>query len=984
MNMRSQVLRRAVSRALFTGLAVSAVGYGGAVSAQGQPGADDATTIDEIRVTGSRLIRSRDFVEISPVQTIEFEELQSVGNLTLEETLNRFPQLAPDTTSSTNQSGGAGVLPANLRGLGAVRSLVLVDGRRFVPADVTGLTDLATIPDILVERVEIVTGGASAVYGSDAIAGAVNFMLRDSFDGVEMRYQFGEASRGDATGHKLDLLLGTTSLANGAGSVMLHLGYTDRDPVFMADRGFSRQPFLADANGVLQPFGTATIPGAFVGISSAQFEQVDGIDWDGAVAACPGGAIQGLRFADGSVPTPFCRPTDQFNYAGPNYLLRPLQRWQVNALGSYDLSDNIEIYSQVFYTKKENAYQQAPIALSPTTPGQESGTLIIPNADINPLFPEPLRDFFALNRDFFDPEGDGIFAVRNMAWQIAEFGPRFNLYTVDSFNMTTGMRGDFNLGARDWYWDVFHQYARSDQRRLQEGLLSRSRLSAGLDVILNEEGQPECRVDLLNCEPINIFGTDALTDEMINYIRTNITTQSSFTRAVAGGSVTGDLVDLPAGPLATAFGVEWRRETFVNRPDSSAIAGDIGATPQVFSDGNFNIFEVFAEARVPIISGVTGIDELAVEGAIRYADYSTIGSVAAWSTSLDWSINPSIRARASFSRAIRAPNLNELFSPIGAGFQGGLDPCWAASNPTEAQKQLCVQQGVPADVVDNLERPPSEGFSIETGGNPDLDEEEADTLTFGFVLTPERLPNLSLAIDYYRIKLDGAVANVPAQSLVNSCFAQLDPNSLECQSITRLSSGYIDRVRAPLLNAAEVKVDGLDVQANYAFDELPAWLSLPGRSATLDFTGVASWQFENSTVEFAGADRTDCAGFYGFSCSSDGIRAKPAFRSLLRTNWRSGPLRITPEVQYIGRLKRHPNAFPNENETLSAWVYVNLTGGYDITDRFRLYGGINNLLDKQPPIMGFRAGGDSNTQVQLYDTIGRQYFVGASLGFGGN
>ncbi len=979
MNTRSLPLKRAVRQALLTGLVVSAAGYAGAASAQGQAGVD-AGTIDEIRVTGSRLIRSRDFIEVSPVQTVEFEEIQSVGNLTLEDTLNRFPQLAPDQTSATNQSGGSGVLPANLRGLGATRTLVLVDGRRFVPGDVTGIADLATIPDMLIERVEIVTGGASAVYGSDAIAGAVNFVMRDSFDGAEIRYQFGETSRGDGTGHKVDLLLGTT-LGDGRGSVMLHGNFTDRDPVFMGDRAFSRQPLLADSNGVLQPFGVASIPEGFIGIQPAQFDQVAGIDWEAAQAACPG-PVQGIKFEEGGVPSAFCRPTDQFNYAAPNYLLRPLQRWQINALGNYDLADNIEVYAQFFYAKKENAFQMAPLNISPTSPGEENGTIRIPNAPDNPLFSQPLRDFFAANEAFFDPEGDGVFRVRNTARRFNEFGPRNSAYTTDSFNFTSGLRGDFEVAGNSWFWDAFHQFARSDVTQNYQGLLSSSRLTAGLDVVLDEDGNAQCAQPLLNCVPVNIFGPGELTPEMTDYIQTSTTTLNRFTRAVAGGSVAGDLAELPAGPLSSAFGVEWRRESFETIPDPAAIAGDLGGTPPVLNDGNFNIFEVFGELRVPLVSGVTGIDELALEGAVRYADYSTIGSVTAWSLSLDWGINESVRARGGFSRAIRAPNLNELFAPVSTGFQGGVDPCWAVQNPTPAQQELCIQQGVPAEFADNLGTPANQGFQVETGGNEELEQEDADTITLGVVFTPQALPSLSMSLDYYRIKVDEAISTVTPQLLVNRCFETLDAQSTACQSISRLSSGFIDRVRAPLLNVAERKVDGVDLQVRYGIDEGPSWLSLPGRSSTLDFTLVLSRQFENVTTPFEGEAKVDCAGFYGGPCSSDAIRIAPDFRGILRTEWRSGPFRVTPEIRYVGRLKLHPNAFPNENGTLSAWTYLDLTAGYELSERVRFFGGINNVFDKQPPVIGFRAGGDSNTNVQLYDTLGRNYFIGASVGFG--
>ena len=243
-------VRRALQRALFAGCVVSAVGFVPVAFAQDTAqDTDSDRAVEEIVVTGSRLRRDRDFVAISPVQTIGLEQIQSSGNLTLSETLNEYPQLVPDNTSVTAQSGGTGVLAANLRNLGPVRTLVLVDGRRFIPADESGLTDLAAIPDMLIDRVEIVTGGASAVYGSDAIAGAINFILRDDFEGAEVRYQYGETTENDGANHKLDLMVGA-NVADGRGNVTLHGSYTRRDEVFFQDRAFSAVSLLADGDGV--------------------------------------------------------------------------------------------------------------------------------------------------------------------------------------------------------------------------------------------------------------------------------------------------------------------------------------------------------------------------------------------------------------------------------------------------------------------------------------------------------------------------------------------------------------------------------------------------------------------------------------------------------------------------------------------------------------------------------------------------------------
>jgi len=977
------LMRTAVRKAILLGFAATAAGYAVQAAAQ-QTGAAAAGarggTLEEVMVTGSRLRRDRNAIETSPVQTIDFEMIQLSGSVTLENTLNKFPQVKPSNTSTTNQSGGAGVLSVDLRGLGPVRTLVLVDGKRFIPADITGLVDLAAIPDLLIERVEVITGGASAVYGSDAIAGAVNFVLRDDFEGFEIRAQYGETSRNDGENTKLDFLLGT-NLADGRGNVTMHGSYTEREEVFFGSRSFSRQPLLADSTGKLQPFGVGTIPGALIGVSAADLGRIQGVDLLNTSGACPG-PIQGVRFEDGSVPQPFCRPVDQFNYAPPNYLLRPLERWQIGATGHFDISDRVTAYGQVFYTRKDNSWQQAPEALNPASPGQEPGTLLIPNADTNPLFTPALQQFFAANRNFFDPMDTGTFRVRNVAWQIAEFGPRNSRITSDSLAITGGFRGEFEFLDSTWGWDTFYQYSSADVTTNQQGRLSRSRLAAGLDVVI-EDGVPRCRVgNLLNCVPVSIFGTDALTDEMINYLRISTGSQDDFTRNVAGFSLAGNLLSLPAGPVSVAFGGEYRKEEFGTIPALPALTGDLGTSgvlPKV-NNGDFDIYEVFAETRIPLLQGLPAVQSLAFEGALRYSDYSTIGSVTTWKTALDWQIVESVRARGSFSRAIRAPNLNELFAVPGSGFLGGVDPCLAAFNPTEAQKNLCVAQGVPAALRDSLQTGASEGFQVISGGNLDLTEEEADTITFGVVFTPQAVPGLFITLDYFDIQVDNAIGQVAAQTLVNTCFQTLDANSLPCRSITRLSSGNIQEVRAPLLNVATREVSGVDMQVNYTTD-LPAYMGLPGLGASLDVMFVATRQFGDKTQALEGQPKVDCAGFYGGPCSSDAVRITPDFSALLRLDWRSGPYHLAAEFNHIGDLKLHPLAFPNEVDSLSARTYMDLVGGFDVGNNIRIFGGINNVFDKQPPVLGFRAGGDHSTNPQLFDPLGRRFFIGASIAF---
>ena len=972
-----ELVTRASRQVLCVGFLIVGASFAPVAFAQDTTQVSDSDgSVEEIIVTGSRLRRSRDFVAISPVQTITLEQIQSSGNITLSETLNEYPQLVPDNTSVTNQSGGTGVLAANLRNLESVRTLVLVDGRRFVPADGSGVTDLVTIPDMLVERVEIVTGGASAVYGSDAVAGAVNFTFRDDFEGTDVRYQFGETTEGDGASHKIDLMIGA-NVADGRGNVTLHGSYTKRDEVFFQDRPFSAVSLLADDDGVLQVLKIPTIPGGHINIPDPDFPLIQGVDLVAAQATCPG-PVQGLRFGEGSVPAPYCAPIDGFDFPFGNYLQRPLDRWQITALGNYQINDRVEAFTQLAYTRKENAYQQAPDSVRPTTPGEERGTLLIPSADANPVFAQVLQDFFAANRAYFDPDSDGIFTVRGIAARAAQLGDRTVITDTDSYNLTSGLRGNLELGNNAWLWDAFYQFSRSDQNFIRVNRLSNTRLNLGLDPVITPSGEVECRAGaVFGCVPVSFFGTDAMTPEMIDFLKVTAETRNLFTRKLAGATLSGDLFDLPAGPVASAFGIEWRDEEFTTQPNDVLSAGEVGSAPfPIASGGSYDVFEVFGEFRVPLLQGVSGIESLALEGAVRFSDYSTIESVTTWKGAVDWQINDWARIRAGASRAIRAPNLNELFAQRTLGFDGGAtDRC--TQSPSPAERDLCIAQGVPTALADDLpELEP--GFLSLRGGNPNLNEEEADTYTLGVVFTPSA--ELSLALDYFDIEITDAISRLTGQVIMETCFDSLDINSAACQAINRLSNGQIDFVDASLLNVATRRARGLDLSADYLLD-LPDYLALPGNDAGLNLSLITTWQFEESTQVVATQPETDCAGFYGANCSSDGVRITPEFSALIRAGWVSGPMDVNFQFNVIGSLDLHPDAWPIQNNSLDPQIYMDLNVSYRIGEHVEIFGGLKNALDNDPPVIGLRAGGDSNTNVETFDPLGRRFFISVGVEF---
>lgn len=962
--------RKTLIRRLMVSSIIASMGVGVAPSVGAQQADSENVELEEITVTGSRLVRT-DLTAPSPTVVLDSASVRASGNFTIEETLNEFPQLVPDNTASVNSPGGSGVLTANLRGLGATRTLVLVNGRRFIPADANGLVDLTSIPDALVERVEIITGGASAVYGSDAIAGAVNFILKEDYEGIEASYQYGSAFEGDANTHKADLTMGAT-FDDERGSAMLSMSFTDRSPAFFADREFS-EISLFDSGGVLVPGGSGNIPGTRIGLTSTQLASLNGVNLNPS-GSCSG--VTGVRFGQGGEVLPFCDPEDRFNFAPLNYLLRPLQRWQISSVARYNLTDNIELFAEGYFINTQNEFQQAPAAFAPQTTGQPNGTFLLPNFATNPLLPDPVRDFLSANTAIFDPDGDGTAAIIGAGRRGVETGPRNFAFDRTSWNVTAGFRGDVTLGGNDFRWETFYQFQSSAVSENFQGEISSLRLTLGTDVVVDPDtGEVVCRNNFIGCVPVNILGLDSISPEAAAFIAPPHGNRTEFQRQVIGGSITGDVFELPAGPVPVALGFEWRDEEFVFRPSPADAAGEFFGGPLPPNDGTFDLFEVFGETRIPIITDQPFFEELALEGAVRVSDYSTIGSVFTWKVGGEWAPVDWFRFRGAYNRAIRAPSLNELFATQSFGFTDGSDPCDIDNNPSQAQRDLCVTQGVSAADIDTFEQI-GLGFLEVGGGNPDLEEERSKTLTVGAIISPPGIEGLNITVDYYKVTVDNAISNINSQLVIDTCFALLDPNSVFCNAVSRISNGQLDRVQATLQNIASLEVDGIDVQVDYAFGAP----GLVGDDGQVTMQAVLGWQFKDEQTPFEGQAPIDCAGFFDGICSGQGTPINPGFRGILNVGYASGPLSTRVQTRYINGLDIFPGRTAAVTE-VDPEVYIDISASYQIGEGLELFGGIDNLFDNQPPVLGFFLAGDSNTDPSLYDTIGRRFFIGARATF---
>ena len=942
---------------------------------QNRAASGTSTGEGEVVITGSRLIR-HDLTAPSPVTVVGQQDVKLSGNVTLEKTLNEFPQLGQGNTTSVNNGGGSGILTANLRGLGATRTLTLVNGRRFIPADSSGNVDLASVPDALIQRVDIITGGASAVYGSDAISGAVNFVLKDNFSGVEATGQYGISSRGDGAQRKFDFTMGG-NFADNRGNIAASASYTKQESFTQADRAFSRTPLADNPTHTGFVFsGSGNVPGTRVPLSPSQLKSIKDLA-PTANASCT--SVTSIFFAKGGVPTQYCQPEDSYNYAGFNLLQRPLNRINVAVIGHYDITDHITAFGEAYFVNSKNNYVLAPDSFIPVTPGAAAQTLLVPYLN-NPVLTPVQAQFFRDNTAIFDPKNTGVASVVGGGRRADELGTRQAYFERTGIEVTGGLRGSLQLMGQDYHWEVFGQYMRDREDTSNINFVNQARLSLALDAVTNAAGQVVCRTQTEGCVATNVLGLGSISQAAASYLTPERDSHNIFARKVAGASISGTLFDLPAGPVAIALGAEYRDDHYASVVSPFDASGDYGAASSKPLSGGFDVKEVFGELGIPLLKNLPLIHSLSVEGAIRYSDYSSVGGVLAYKGGGEYAPVSWFRFRGAYNRAVRAPNVGELYSAVTQGFTSGLDPCDANNHPTAAQKDLCVKQGIGQQDINDFHQS-SLGLTVSSGGNPNLKAEKSNTYTIGAVVSPPFVKRLNLTVDYYKVDVKGAITSVNVQQTLNDCFANLDLGSATCQAVHRLpGSGQIDFVSTQSQNIGSLSVSGIDSQLDYRVF-LPDSLSIDGGRPELNLAVVASWLFHKTTQTLTSSAPQDCAGFYGAGCSNgSGGFILPDFKLNLNGTVRSGPVSLRLVGRMIGSLKAYQGVQATVMKVPAVW-YEDASLSVDAGKHMNFFVGVDNISDKQPPVLGTTFVGDANVDVSLYDVAGRRFFVGATLKF---
>jgi outer membrane receptor protein involved in Fe transport len=950
------------------------VALGGGVGLASLPAFAQQTS-ERVEITGSR-IKSIQSESASPVVSLGAEAIRTEGVRNVETLLNNLPQVFADQGAQVS-NGATGTATVNLRNFGSSRTLVLVNGRRLPagsPRDVSA--DLTQIPIGLIKRVEVLTGGASAIYGSDAVSGVINFILEDSFSGVQvdLNTQFynhkqkggpwADATRArnfnvpgnksmDGEVHDVSVLLGGNFDA-GKGNAVVFLGYKKEEALLESERDFSACALnYTRATNAWSCGGSGTsFPGRFT-----DFDKFN-------LTMNSNGSVR--NFA----------ATDQYNYAPLNYFQRPSERFIFNATARYDVNPFARVYAEMGWMDNKTVAQIAPSGVFGTV--GTGGAFAVTARNENPLITPAWKTALGITAP--GSSQDLYIYRRNV-----EGGPRQDTVEHSSYRSVIGVNGE----ASGWSYDASAQFGRVLFQETYLNDFSNTRAQRALDVVTNPaNGQAVCRSALdgtdPNCVPYNVWSYSAVTPAALAYISIPLFQRGFTQQSVLQANASADLgmygIKSPwaTSGVGVVFGAERRNERLELKTDANFTSGDGAGQggPTIGVGGNYGVTDIFTEVRVPIMQKQPLARLLSVSGSARSSDYSTGKKTNTYGLGLEYMPIEDVKLRGSYQRAARAPNIIELFSAQSIGLFDGSDPCSGAT-PTATQAQ-CAQTGVTAAQYGKVQGSPAGQYNQITGGNTNLKPEKAKSFTFGFAVSPVR--DLTLTLDYFDIKIDDVVSFAPSPQILQKCLSTGNPAL--CGLIHRDNNGtlwatpnaYILSTNA---NLSQKSSSGIDIGADYR-------MGLPAGWGKLDFSFIGTKLQKFETEDFPGSGKYDCAGLYGDTCGTP----LPKWRHKLRTTWTTpwdGTIALTwrhvDSVTYEGDTS-NPVLAPGSRSTnvakLDARDYLDVAVAYTLTKNFTLRAFVNNLLDKDPPVRLNGAGFvNGNTYPVVYDALGRK--VGLSL-----
>ncbi|MCK7633684.1 MULTISPECIES: TonB-dependent receptor [unclassified Shewanella] len=918
---KNNLLAKSVRLALIGGMTATVLNVPFAFAEE-----QDGAKVERIAVTGSRIKRA-DMETSSPVSVIDASAIISSGAISVDEVLQKMTSAGGAMTNAGINNGSGGNTRINLRGLGTNRTLVLVNGRRMI-ASGTGAAstvDLNTIPVSMIQRVEVLKDGASAIYGTDAIAGVVNIILKRDFEGFEVNAQTGISAEGDADESTIDMTLGNTF---DKGNIVVSAQYTKRGEASQADRGFSDCPITEtkpDSNGNISLYCG--------GSGYAQGGHIWGDNNFGIVGSGPNGVyaigdkgyygeyvdngegkpkfqyFNGMSEANlsgrGGTYHDYVTANDAYNYAKDSYLFTPMERLNLTLAGTYELTENTRFFTEAMYSKRWSNQQMAPQPIW--------------NNDAWVYNPISAGGWMTDDLLPWVQPGEELAYGRRMV----ESGTRDFDQVVDTIRIVVGVEGEFENG---WSWDASYNKGRNDS----------------VDTLANLHNLGSINAAVLEGTFDPFLQSSWQGDSIAPFIYTEVNSGNSELDIVAA-TLSGDLVDLPAGMMGFAAGYENRKEAAKFTPDSLTAQG-LANDPRVEpTSGDFSVNEIYAELAIPLLSNIPLIQQLDLSAAMRYFDYSTFGDDTTWKLGLTWRVFDDLMLRGGLSTAFRAPTVDELY--------GGKSPSF---------EQIVH----PATEQDQAE--------VTVGGNELLTPEEADITTIGLVYSPSLVDGLSMTIDYYNIEISNTITAVDNNYVANQCLDStgnpINTDTALCQSshIQIDNSGRI-KFDNGLQNIGATNTSGYDINVAYGFDALGLDWKVGWDTSIL--TKYEEFDPDGIAVDYRGY-------------VTGGVGAYAKLKSNLNITATADDWSFTYETRYIDGMDSFACIGKESScyaPSVSSVVYHDLSGSYDLTNNIRLSGGINNLFDKEPPY--YTGNNDSNTDPYTYDVLGRYFFLRASMKF---
>lgn len=914
--------------------------------------------IEEVIVTGSRIQNPTGFGQVSPVTILSADAIKNTGITRIEDVLNRLPQLEP-AEHAFLANGSTGTATLDLRGMGAERTLVLVNGRRMAAGGLYSVSpDVNTIPSAMVERVDVLTGGASATYGADAVAGVVNFIMK-KVEGVEISgswsayqhdndnsyiqglmdesgFDYPSGSEGpDGDTYNLDFTAGS-SFADGKGHASAYATWQKNEELLQGSRDYSSCA-LNNAGTACGGSANAIVPNFFIAPTTATGEGPGGYDYaqEGFYTLQPDSSL-----ADYS--------GNLYNYAPINHFFRPSEKYNLGAFVNYEINEHANTYLEIAHSTSKTSSQIA-----------QSGTFfadayILPID--NELFPQEFQDSLAELYPGSDEFGVYI-GKRNV-----EGGPRSELFELTSYRLVLGSEGRIN---DNWTYDAyFLRTATSGQGAYINDFFA-PKIATAVDADL-------CAADS-DCIPYEVFTYQGVTAEQAAGLTGTAVQVGSASTEVFSFTVSGDLGQLPSAsyPAQMAAGFERRAEDFEQITDTvfseGQLLGQGGETPSLA--GGYHATEFFVEVKTPLVNDAPGVEALTLDLAYRYSDYDLGFTTDTYRIGFDWQIIDEVRVRTGYNRAVRAPNVEELFASTSLGLWSGADGC-AGDTPTYTAAQ-CANTGVTAAQYGNLVDSPASQYNQITGGNDSLEPEVSDSFTFGFVFEP--IDGLQASIDYWKIEIEDAIDDIGASTILGLCAE----NGQLCDQVVRAPNGSLWQGDAGYilnteLNLGEETYAGIDIAASYQFDAFDGMFAI-------SFTGTHYLDKETISIPSEPTTAYDCVGVLN---DTDDCFATPEWRHNLTASFQSDSFwGVTATWRYLDEVSYEGSTDTIADGELGDTSYLDLSAQFSFLDNSDITLGINNVLDEEPPMVGGTLSENANTIPGFWDPLGRYIFTSVTFRF---